>query len=162
MAEQENTGAATDAQGKATDVKAGTEPENKTFTQAEVDRLIQERLARAKGKTETATKTIEAQLADVRAKLAQADIKAALAFAGVPAERADVASRLVDVTKCVDEAGLPDGGKIKTEVDALLKTVPEFRASKAGGMGLLGGLPPAQGADTALERANAALHSLGR
>ena len=104
----------------------------KTFTQAEVDRIISERLARAKTPPAIETPTppdttiYETQIKELKGTLASARIEAAMSASGIKAERITRAAKLVDMDKCLDEKGNPSTEKIKAEVDAILKDFPEL------------------------------------
>lgn len=128
-----------------------TQQQEKTFTQAEVDRMIQERLARVKTQPTQQTQQqtqaqtqqqttqqpdnsgLEAQLAAMRTTLITAEVKSAMAINGIRPEKVERAVRLVDATKCVDNNGQPDATKIKTEIENLLKDFPELKATTEEG-----------------------------
>ena len=85
----------------------------KTFTQAEVDRIISERLARAKTPPAIETPTppdttiYETQIKELKGTLASARIEAAMSASGIKAERITRAAKLVDMDKCLDEKRKP-------------------------------------------------------
>ena len=112
----------------------------KVFTQADVDRIVQERLARVKvTPQETSvdklaqqpqtvdTSAFDAQIASVRQQLVSAKVESLLATSGVKAEKIERAARLVDTSKCVNKDGNPDPEKIKKEIESLLKDFPELK-----------------------------------
>lgn len=124
---------------------ASQQPAEKTYTQAEVEALIQERLARVKAPA-TAAKpaepvvapapqdnAVQEQLAAMQQVLIQAEVKAQMAMNGVQPEKVERACRLVDTKKCVGKEGQPDAEKIKAEIEALVKDFPELKATTAEG-----------------------------
>jgi hypothetical protein len=125
-------------------------PAAKTFTQAEVDQMIQERLARVKSPNpapapapnpnpaqpqQPDTSVFETQLAAMRTTLITAEVKSAMAIGGVKPEKVERAVRLVDMTKCVDDKGQPDAAKIKKEIEDTLKDFPELKVTADEGAG---------------------------
>jgi hypothetical protein len=132
--------------------QAGTQQQSqqaagdKTYTQAELDKIVQERLARAKvagaqapatTPEQTATNpaaavdnsALEAQIAVMQAAMLTSEVKAAMAINGIQPEKVERGVRLIDTTKCVDDKGMPDQAKIKAEIDAMVKDFPEMKAS---------------------------------
>lgn len=114
----------------------------KTFTQAEVDRIVQERLARVKVTPQNTqidklaqqsqtvdTSAFDAQLADMRNQLVASKVESVMATSGIKSEKIERAARLVDLSKCVNKEGNPDTEKIKKEIDELLKDFPELKAN---------------------------------
>jgi len=142
MEEQEKTGS---------DNKAG----EKYFTQAELDKIISDRLARAKAtwdkeaeqkaakekeELEKANKTAEEltkqnieelnkQLNSLKEIARINEVKAKMAQSGIQPEKLDRAIRLVDVSKCVGDTGLIQEDLLKTELDSLIKDFPELKVS---------------------------------
>ena len=111
----------------------------KTFTQADVDRIVQERLARAnKPATQNTqqpveTPAVDAQIAEVRSQYVGAKVESVMATSGIKPEKIERAARLVDKSKCVDKDGNPDTEKIKTEIEELLKDFPELKTTTEEG-----------------------------
>lgn len=118
----------------------------KTFTQAEVDRIVQERLARVKVTPQNTqvdklvqqpqvvdTSAFDAQIAEVRTQLVSAKVESVMATSGIKPEKIERAARLVDMSKCVNKDGNPDTEKIKKEIDELLKDFPELKATTEEG-----------------------------
>lgn len=129
----------------------------KTFTQAEVDALIDKRIARERSKLESDLKTmkdrsdmdevdrLKAELAD-RDKALEAKDAANLSgrvetraerlaiAAGVNPKRVDRFMRLLDLTDLDSLAtdGKPDDDAIKALVDAELDATPEFKGAASG------------------------------
>lgn len=114
----------------------------KTFTQAEVDRIVQERLARVKVTPQNTqvdklvqqpqtvdTSAFDAQLAEVRNQLVSAKVESVMAASGIKPERIERAARLVDMSKCVNKDGAPDTEKIKKEIEELVKDFPELKSA---------------------------------
>lgn len=120
-----------------------TTTEEKTFTQAEVEALIQERLARVKAPAQQAKaaeapapaqdSAMQAQLAALQQVVVQTEVKAQMALSGVQPEKVERACRLADMQKCVNADGEPDVEKIKAEIEALVKDFPELKATTAEG-----------------------------
>lgn len=124
--------------------------DGKTFTQADVDRIVQERLAREKQRHEQELEA-ERQKAGMqeteRLKLEKEQAEKAAADARAEAERAVIAAetklaavalntradRLDDVAAKVDVAGLElvdgklDGDKVRAAVQAVLEQYPEWK-----------------------------------
>lgn len=112
----------------------------KTFTQAEVEKLIQERIARTKAPESTTQEVskpqdtaLQQQLAAMQQTLVQTEVKAQLAINGIQPEKVERAVRLVDHAKCTGENGSPDVTKITAEIEALVKDFPELKAATAEG-----------------------------
>ena len=118
----------------------------KTFTQADVDRIVQERLARVKvtpqetqvdkivNQPQTVdTSAFDAQMASVRQQLVNAKVESVMATSGIKPEKIERAARLVDASKCVNKDGNPDSEKIKKEIEDLLKDFPELKSSTEEG-----------------------------
>lgn len=115
----------------------------KTFTQAEVDQIVRDRLARAKPPESTAEQqpaadksqdnAIQAQLAAMQQTVIQAKIEAQMAISGIQAEKVGRACRLIDTAKCAGKNGQPDAEKIKVEIEALIKDFPELKSATAEG-----------------------------
>lgn len=112
----------------------------KTFTQAEVDRIVQERLSRVKVTPQNTnveklvqqpqtvdTSAFDAQIAEVRNQLVGAKVESVMATSGIRPEKIERAARLVDLSKCVNKDGAPDAEKIRKEVEELLKDFPELK-----------------------------------
>lgn len=112
----------------------------KTFTQAEVDRIVQERLARVKVTPQNTqvdklvqqpqtvdTSAFDAQMAEVRSQLVSAKVESVMATSGIRPEKIERAVRLIDLSKCVDKNGSPDREKIGKEIDELIKDFPELK-----------------------------------
>lgn len=137
-----------------TETQAGTEntentqqetPE-KMFTQAEVDNIVKERLARVKVTPQNTqvdklaqqpqavdTSAFDAQIASVRSQLVGAKIESVMAMSGIKSEKIERAARLVDASKCVNKDGAPDTEKIRKEIDELLKDFPELKTTAEEG-----------------------------
>lgn len=117
---------------------AGTSTE-KTFTQAEVDKMITERLTRAKTQPAqqtqptTDTSAFESEIFSLKGEILTAKVEVAMATAGIKTEKIERASRLIDSSKCVGKDGKPDAEKIKTEIEAVLKDFPELKGTTAEG-----------------------------
>ena len=137
-----------------TETQAGTETTQatqqnqaeKTFTQADVDRIVQERLARVKVTPQETqieklsqqpqtvdTSAFDAQIASVRQQLVSAKVESVMATSGVKPEKIERAARLVDMSKCVNNDGNPDPEKIKKEIEELLKDFPELKTAAEEG-----------------------------
>lgn len=114
----------------------------KTFTQAEVDRIVQERLARVKVTPQNTqvdklvqqpqtvdTSAFDAQIAEVRSQLVSAKVESVMATSGIKPEKIERAARLVDLSKCVNKDGAPDTEKIRKEIDELVKDFPELKTT---------------------------------
>lgn len=118
----------------------------KTFTQAEVDRIVQERLARVKVTPQNTqvdklaqqpqtvdTSAFDAQIAEVRNQLVSAKVESVMATSGIKPEKIERAARLVDLSKCVNKDGAPDTEKIKKEIDELVEDFPELKSTAEEG-----------------------------
>lgn len=118
----------------------------KTFTQAEVDRIVQERLARVKVTPQNTqidklaqqpqtvdTSAFDAQIAEVRNQLVSAKVESVMATSGIKPEKIERAARLVDMSKCVNKDGAPDTEKIKKEIEELVKDFPELKTTTEEG-----------------------------
>lgn len=145
-------------------VAAQASGQERSFTQADVDRIVKERLARVKG-ADAALETGGAakggadekgQVAALKKALAGAGVKAALAMAGVQPEKLERAVRLVDAADCAGADGMPDGDRIRLEVEALLRDFPELKAGgEAAGGGFKIGADAARGEDASRETSDA-------
>lgn len=115
-------------------------PAERTFTQAEVDRIVQERLSRVKVTPQNTdvnklaqqpqtvdTSAFDAQIAEVRNQLVGAKVESVMATSGIRPEKIERAVRLVDISKCVNKDGSPDTEKIRKEIDELIKDFPELK-----------------------------------
>lgn len=118
----------------------------KTFTQADVDRIVQERLARVKVTPQNTqvdklvqqpqtvdTSAFDAQIAEVRNQLVSAKVESVMATSGIKPEKIERAARLVDLSKCVTKEGAPDTEKIRKEIDELVKDFPELKTTAEEG-----------------------------
>ena len=132
-----------------------TPPADKTFNQAEVDRIVKERLdrdrktreeeARKAAMTEAEKLKAEKDEADKRSqattdaanlRAVKADAKIALRDKGVTAEKVDRALRMLDLDGIkVGDDGEPDAKAITAAVDALLKDIPELAGTSGDGKG---------------------------
>ena len=136
---------------------AGSTPTDggKTFTQEELDRLIQQRLQRERRKweqqleeerrkaamTEAERLKVEKEEAERRAKEAQAaanrriieaEAKVQAVALGIKPERVAYALRLADLSGVeVDDNGNPDTDAIKAALEAVLKDLPELKGAAA-------------------------------
>lgn len=116
---------------------AGEEkPPAKTFTQADVDRIVQERLARVKKAAEleepkkpAPTQGDNGEIATVKKELYTAKLETALTSAGVDEKRLAKAMKLIDPADCLNENGYADPAKLKKAVTELLKEWPELKAN---------------------------------
>jgi len=136
-------------------------PDAKTFTQAELDKIIGERLKRERKDWETKVEEekrkavmteaerlkAERDEADKRAstateaanrRIVRAEAKAQAAAAGIKADRLDYALRLADLSSiAIGEDGQPDGVALKVAIAQVAKDFPEILMgngmSKAGG-----------------------------
>lgn len=141
--------------------QAPTEPADteKVFKQADLDRIIEQRLnrerkaweatlkaekdkaamseaERLKAEKDEAEKRAADSIATANARLVTARAEVALASAGIKPDRIARAIRLLDLSDiAVSESGDPDGAAIKAAVDALLAEWPELKgaAAAAGG-----------------------------
>ena len=117
-----------------------------TFTQADVDRMIADRLAREKSTTKSAepqkpstpadadpNAALMAQMAVLQAQIVTSEIKAAMPLNGIQPEKVERGVRLIDPAKCVNEQGQPDIAKIKAEIEAMTRDFPEMKAAAAEG-----------------------------
>jgi len=145
MAENvENTQGQESTQGNPENTTSGENSQQnageKTFTQAEVDRIVQERLARVKVTPQNTqveklaqqpqtvdTSAFDAQIAEVRNQLVGAKVESVMATSGIRPEKIERAARLVDLSKCVNKEGAPDTEKIRKEIEELLKDFPELK-----------------------------------
>lgn len=108
----------------------------KTFTQQEVDAIVTARLARERGAgnqqeqnnqtSEKGKPKAEDKLEAMATRMLLSEVKATMAGKGVAAHRLDRACKLVTLSACKGDDGLPDSGKIETEIDAILKDFPEL------------------------------------
>jgi hypothetical protein len=127
----------------------------KTFTQADLDRILGDRLARAKSQwqaeaeeaankaqmTEAERIQHEAQqavaakdetIANLRARLVAAEAKAAASALGVKPERLDYAGKLADLDAAGNDEGEVDRSVVAEAVKAVVADVPELAAATPG------------------------------
>ncbi|MDR2649145.1 MAG: hypothetical protein LBB94_05435 [Clostridiales bacterium] len=124
------------------DTSSEAKPPEKIFTQADVDKIIQKRLAEEHRK-EGAAKPAAEEAEELRERLQTAQdksisgaIRTALALEGIRDKNATARiARLIDRAKCADAGGEPDESAIEKEVAALKKEYPELfgTAGKIGG-----------------------------
>lgn len=124
--------------------------EEKTFSQADVDRLISERIKRERrnyaqelenekkkaAMDESERLKLEKEQAETRAieattkanqRIINAEAKAIAASAGVKADKLPYLNKLVDLSNVeIDENGNPDTSTIKAAIDGVLKDFPEL------------------------------------
>ncbi|MCE5322135.1 DUF4355 domain-containing protein [bacterium] len=129
----------------------------KTFTQTEVDDIVKKRLGRerkswesaqeeernkaqmteaekAKAEKEAAEKKAKDTSTAANTRVIRAEAKVQALAAGIKADRLNYALRMLDLSDIdVDDNGEPDTGAIKTAVEALLKDVPELKATAPDG-----------------------------
>lgn len=113
--------------------KKTEEGTKKTFTQAEVDAIVEKRLARTKAKSTEETKTEEVKDETVVEtvnpfieKYAQAEIKVAMTQQGIDASKVNRAVRLIDHKTVLAEDGSIDTEKLNTSITELLEEWPEL------------------------------------
>lgn len=135
----------------------GAGDEGKTFTQDELDAMIERRLARAKRQWETEAEEerkreqmteverLEAEKAEAEARAAEREsaanqrlIRAAAQVEavglGVKADRVDYALRLADLSEVeVGDDGAVDTAAAKAAIEAVLKDLPELKGTTAPG-----------------------------
>lgn len=150
--EQTQTDTQTTGSDSTATTSAQTETQGTTFTQADVDRIVAERLARErKNQQEEAKKREERAMLDAEARAKaekeEAEQRAAEAEqrARLASYRADLKGEVVDVEaalKLVDEKHVKDGA---VDVKALLKQYPFLAPVRSTGPGAGGvqGTPPA-------------------
>lgn len=149
---QDGSGGTTDPDGAGDN--AGSKPtEGKTFTQDELDRLIQQRLQRERKKweqqleeerrkaamTEAERLKAEKEEAERRAqeaqqqaaqRLIQAEAKVVAVEAGVKPDRIPYVLRLADLSSVdVDENGQVDATALRAAIEAVLRDVPELKGA---------------------------------
>ena len=127
----------------ATDVAETTEQtppaggEKTTFTKAEVEKLMADRLARESRQRDKAiAEGVQAQLARqltemtgaLRTRLVRAEAEAQALAAGVRADDVDSVLKLADVANAaLNDAGEPDRAALRASIDAVLTAHPFFR-----------------------------------
>jgi|SRR5690625_1519462 len=131
----------------------GTQDNGKAFTQADIDRILQQRLARERKQWETqmeeerkkAQMSVEERLkaekeeAEARAqeahntanqRLISAEAKVQAVALGVKPERVEYALRLADLSDVdMDDDGNPDAAAIKAALDVVLNDLPELKGT---------------------------------
>lgn len=130
------------------DTTAPTPPEGgekTTFTKAEVEKLMADRLARETRQREKAIADgVQAQLArqitemttTLRSRLVHAEAEALALAAGVRAEDVGSVLKLADITGALlDDAGEPDRAALRASIDAVLTAHPFFRVGAPNGFG---------------------------
>lgn len=143
------------------DPAGGTPPKpdgdpGKTFTQADLDRIIADRLKTEKtrfeqqladlqataGKSELEAAQIKAQQAEEKvgtvtkesaARLAKTEAKLAAHLAGGKPDRLNAILSQADLTDAVSDTGEVDEGKVKTAIAKVLEDFPEWKADKVPG-----------------------------
>lgn len=153
------------------DPPANPEPAAKTFTQADIDRVVQQRLARERKEWEakldeerkqasmSEAEKLKAQVTAAEAKATEAanlaaqrviraEAKLHAVALGIKPERADMALRLADLSGVeLGDDGEPDAGAIKTALEKVLADLPELKGAANGAVG--GGSNPANGSGNA-------------
>lgn len=119
----------------------------KTFTQAEVDKMIADRLARAQASSKPATDPpaqggeakpeippeFQQQLETMKKFTTLAEVKSQMAAAGVDPVKLERAGRLASLANCVGPDGMPDKAKIEAEVKSVMDEWPELKAAQTQG-----------------------------
>ena len=147
----------------------GGEGGDKAFSQADVDKIISQRLAREqkawetkmaeeKKKSEmTEQEKLKAAAAEAEgkgkaaidaanARLVTAEARVIASSAGVPAEKIAYVLKLADLSGIeVDEKGNVNEKLVKSAIEAVLKDLPELKGAGAGGFNISGN-PPGGGA----------------
>lgn len=111
-------------------------PEEKRFTQAELDAAIEKRLARERRKNQpdgdgsTEADAADSRLAAANQRHLAAEAKLAAVSQGVPPKRAAYAARLADLSGVpIDSEQGPDIAAVKQAVRAVLADIPELKAA---------------------------------
>ena len=146
MSEQNNVTEEVEVKTQTEEAVTTEEKQEKTFTQAEVDKIVKDRLKREKAKEQTAAPEKETatkvkvedggseKLQQALMKAANAEVKAKMAVSGIKPEKIERAARLVDLS-VVMEDGEVDDDKLTTEINALLKEFPELKVAASDDVG---------------------------
>lgn len=119
----------------------------KTFTQAEVDQMIKDRLKR-EGKGEPKTALSEPKVTEPKEKEVDnsvneamvqnyltAELKFSMTQEGVDPSKVARAVRLIDASKLADDEGIFSSEKASAEIKELLKEWPELKTQSTDGAG---------------------------
>lgn len=135
---------------------AGGTPEPK-FTQADLDRIVGERIAKERktfeqqmadlqataGKTELEAERIKREQAEGKVtevtkasaqRIAGTEAKLAAHLAGARPDRLDAILKQADLTEAVSETGEVDEAKVKAAIDKVIADYPEWKADTTPGL----------------------------
>jgi len=147
-----STGATTTTTSDSTSTGATAEEKKLDLTQAGLDRIIAERLAKERkmfeqqlaevqataGKTELEAAQIKAQQAEERVgsvtkesaqRVAGAEAKLAAHLAGAKKDRLEAVLKQADLTDAVAADGTVDSAKVQTAIDKVLADYPEWKGT---------------------------------
>jgi hypothetical protein len=152
QAQEPNTEAATpETKQEVQPTAAAPETQAATFTQADIDRIVKDRLDRErkaaaeerKRAEMTEADKLKAEKADLEAKVTEAETRAAARMVqaearlqsiavGVKPDRIDALLKLADLsTVSTGDNGEPDAKQIKAAIESALKAYPEFKVGPA-------------------------------